>query len=366
MLPGEGTIKQESWQSSLSDDIEFRMQYQEDRLKDNRNSLSLRMRPKYGSEREIEQSVYSTGSQQRYLYAKQILGKNLHKRYTNIIDMLALQFSVKRLQDNCALLQLEVKAASSLSQTNNFNAVRLQEVVLDLERCTMQFELANQRLEMLKNNLQLNGNEQDNFIDTLITPQKIKAIIQQKKLAFENTNTMPSVKMAQLQNKLAGSKLKLQKLSEGFGVELLELKYADNNEGTLGLTVGFRLPTGGNAKNLERHLDKSRAQSKFRLVSEDTLLSVQKSQSEINWSYRVWKTENRMLKKLKKLMTEPSRRQNPSLITGLKHQQLSLHKSLNENHIRLLKNYIELLHTTGLLMEYPLKNWLHTGLQELK
>ncbi len=186
-----------------------------------------------------------------------------------------------------------------------------------------------------------------------------------RKNDVKNPKNMPKVKMAETQKNIAESQLKLQKIADGFGVQLVELKYDTQNSGTVGITVGFRIPNGGNAKNIRRHRDQSKAQVRHLLAGKDAVLTVEKTLSDIDWGYNAWRSGQSSLENVKSLMEEPSRRQTPRLILRLKHQQLMLLKSLNQTHIELLENYIELLHISGLLTEYPLRNWLHKNFQGL-
>jgi len=67
------------------------------------------------------------------------------------------------------------------------------------------------------------------------------------------------------------------------------------------------------------------------------------------------------LKKLDNIMMQPSRLQSPELISGLQKQQLALYKNIKEVHVRMLGNFVELLHVTGLLNQTPFKNWLRSN-----
>ncbi len=170
----------ENWRGSYSDNKELR-------IEDNGTSLSFRMRPKYGSERDIERTVFSESERQNQLYADQVMGNDLRSRYSDIIDMLAIELGVREFQDRCSLLKLETTAESARSESLEFDAVELQDLMLDLEHCETQLNLATQKLVMVRSRLNIiDGHSQDAFINNLITPEQIKLLIQSKKNDVKN------------------------------------------------------------------------------------------------------------------------------------------------------------------------------------
>jgi hypothetical protein len=324
------------------------------------------MRPKYGSEREAENAIYSVTTQQHLLLVNKTLSTDLQQRYLNIIGLLSLQLEIKHLQEKRELLQLEIKSERALARNHDFNAEKLQRLVLDFEHTSTKIELLRQRKNIVTTDLQLTaGVDQEIFLLNMMPPGLMKYTIDKYKIVLKNINSIPDVRMAKLGKTLATSRLKLQRAEQDIGVELLEFKYEDKDNSAFGITLGIRLPGGMNAKSIERYSDKLKASERYQLVMDNTLSSVRKKTSEINLDYRAWQFDQIALQKIKKLSTEPARARNPALITGLRRQLLSLNKNSDEIRIRLLRNYIDMLHISGLLSQYPLKNWLFSSLPTL-
>lgn len=354
------------WQSGWIDSPEFRIQHQQDEKNNSSETYRLRLRPKYGSEREAEQSFYSASTQQHLLQASEVLASDLFTRYSNVIDLISLQLDLKHLKEKNELLQLEMKAERSLTESGDFKAEKLQDIVLDIDHTNTQITLTEKRAELLAMDLNLSfETTADIYMNRLILPVQIDSTIKKYQSDIENVNAVPEVKMAKLDKNLADARLKIHQAKSGFGVELLEVKYVDKANSAIGFTVGFRLPGGNDARSVDRYLDKSEAESKYRLASNSTAASVRKKLAAIEWDYSVWQSDKMSLNKVKKLMLQPSRSQNPALITGLRKQLLSLNIRIADSHVRLLKNYIELLNASGLLAKHPTKNWLVSGLPEL-
>jgi len=362
----ETVFKANNHGSSWIDDAEFRIQYEEDEKNNSSETYSLRIRPKYGREREAENAIYSVTTQQHLLQVNKRLSTDLRQRYLNIVDVLSLQLEIKYLQEKRELLQVEIKTERALARNHDFNAKKLQRLVLDFEHTSTQTELLRQRKNIVTMDLQLTaGVDQEIFLLNMMPPGLMKYTIDKYKIALKNINSMPDVRMAKLRKTLATSRLKLQQAEQDIGVELLEFKYEDKDNSAFGITLGIRLPGGTNAKSIERYSDSSKASERYQLVMDDALSTVRKKTSEINLDYRAWQFDQIALQKIKKLSTEPARARSPILITGLRRQLLSLNKNSDEIRIRLLKNYIDLLHISGLLSQYPLKNWLFSGLPTL-
>jgi hypothetical protein len=362
----KGNNHASNWNSSWIDDPEFRIQYEEDKKNNSSETYSLRMRPKYGREREAENSVQSATTQQHLLQANKTLSADLQRRYLNIIDLLSLQLEIKHLQEKRELLQVEIKTERALARNHDFNAEKLQQLVLDFEHTSTQTELLRQRKNIVTTDLQLTaGVDQEIFLLHMMPPGRMKHTIDKYKIALKNINSIPDVRMAKLGKILATSRLELQQAERGLGVELLEFKYEDKDNSAFGITLGIRLPGGKNVKSIERYSDNSKASERYQLVMDDVLSTLRKKISEINLDYRAWQLDQLAILKIKKLSTEPARARNPALITGLRKQLLSLNKNSDEIRIRLLRNYIDLLHVSGLLSQYPLKNWLFSGLPTL-
>jgi hypothetical protein len=355
-----------NWSSSWIDDAEFRIQHEEDEKNNSSETYSLRMRPKYGSAREAENTIYAVTTQQSLLQENKILSTDLRQRYLNIIEVLSLQLEIKHLREKQELLQLEIKTERTLARSHDFNAEKLQRLVLDFEHTSTQIELFHQRKTVVTTDLQLSvGVNREVFLLNMMPPGIMKDTIDKYKIELKNINAIPDVRMAKLGKTLAASRLKLQQAEQNIGVDLLEFKYEDKDNSAFGITLGIRLPGGKNAKSIERYSDNSKANEKYQLVMDSASSTVRKKTSEINLDYRAWRINQIALQKIKKLSTEPARTRNPALITGLRRQLLSLNKSGDEIRIRLLRNYIDLLHISGLLSQYPLKNWLFSGLPTL-
>jgi len=340
-------VKSSGW----SDDLELRVQ--------TNGSIGLRMQPVYGDEREAQKSLQNTNMLQQVLSSNKALDDGLLRRYFNVIDVLSLYLDKNNLQKNINIIEDEVKTLSSLSLTSEFNAEKLQSLVHDLDRSKTQFSLIQKRLEIVKNTMQLSEYENyDNFINDLINPSHILNVIEQNEIIIGNAQEVPTVKIAKLNKDVAHSRLKLVRSQQDFGVEIVELEYGD---GAIGLMMGFRLPSGGNARKFEREFNLSRADSNYKLMHDLMQESIQKKRSDIEWDLIVWKSDQEALKKLDNIMMQPSRLQSPELISGLQKQQLALYKNIKEVHVRMLGNFVELLHVTGLLNQTPFKNWLRSN-----
>jgi hypothetical protein len=291
----------------------------------------------------------------------------LRERYLTIIDILELEAEVKYLQEKQKIIDFKVKVQNSLSQSSDFDPEELQKLVLELENIIIQLDLARNRLsDRIENVLpDIGGNNYD-FFPLLITPLSIQTVLLNYESILSNIHAAPEVRLAELDNKLADIKLDLQQSKQRLGIELFEVKYEDKDNSAVGITLGIRLPTGSNARNFEQYLDKSKADSRYRMISDEVQVTIEKRLSEINWDSRAWQSDKSLMAKIQEMMTQPARLQKPELIADLRTQQLTIERNMFVIHIRILKNYIELLHMTGLLNQYPLKNWLKSGLPPLK
>ncbi len=357
-----GGEKSSNWGQDWIKNAELRVQHEQEQNSKNSETYRLRIRPKYGRERTAELSSNTFMAHKTALQTETLLSTDLRRRYLNIIGLLELFYNTELLEDKHKLLHAEISAESIRHQSSEFNPGKVQNLIIDLEHTAAQLKLGRQRFEDGVQHIQLSIKDtESSFGDQFVSPELIQSVLQEQKPLLGNTQAMPAIQMAELERNIARMKLRIQQTKNKFGVDFVDLKYTDKNDSAAGITFGFRLPIGRDTGTLSRRLDKNKADSEYRQISDGAITAVREMLSEISWKYMAWQSDRQALENIKQLMAQPERLHNPSLITGLRRQQLSLHKDTNMAHIRMLTDYVELLDVTGSLGQHPLRNWLAPG-----
>jgi len=337
------------WSSNWTDDMNFRI--------DSNNSYSLRMRPKFGDERQAETSIYNANRQKKKIYNQKALNDDLLQRYLNVLDIIDLKLNHIHLKKSKSLLEAKFEAERSLSKSTDFDTERMQTLVYELDRTSSQLTLIDQRIEMLMDSIEVARTENSNaLVSRLINPGYIYNTVEYYNEQILNVKSMPAVKLAELDKKISQSRLELLESQESFGLDLVELELAGVD--SVGVMFGFRFPDRNTAKRLDRNSDKSKSYIDYMSTHSRMNSSLSRKLSDIKWDYSAWESDHNALQKLEKIISTPRKIQDYGVMINLKNQQLALSKNIDIIHIRMIKNFIELLHMSGLLSQSSFKNWL--------
>jgi len=348
------------------DAAQLRLQAQDDQENPVKSSYTLRVTPKYGAQRSAEQSMHELGSKQRLLNADRVVSQALKRRYRILIDFAEQRADTVHVRQQIDLLKVEINLHRALAKTAEFNPENLQRLTLELSHAKAALRLTETRLQAMRERIQTDASPaHDNVrnMDWPLTPRHIDDVLHQHQAALTETHTYPQVRQARLAVDLAAAKLHIAQAKTGLGLNLIDLKYAnDQKDNTFGLQFGFNLPTGaGDSSLIDRRQDHAKARTMLLLTRNSMATLLTERLETLNWRLAAWETDDAAVQEIHTLRSEPVRTQHPKLVIGLKRQDLALNRTMSATHMQLLRDYIDVLDAAGILSQAPLRNWIKAG-----
>ncbi len=333
-----------------------------------KNSYTLRVTPKYSTQSSAEQSIDNLSTTQRALDLARLGTKALKIRYRMLIDFSELRAKTLFEQQHINLLKIEVNLNRALANTAEFKPENLQQLNLELSHSNATLHLANKRLQAMQERI-LADSELPYSPNTLLNddwplrPRAIEEVLSQHQAVLADTSTYPQIRQARINLDLATASLAIVKTKTSLALDLIGIEYSnEQRDNSIGVLLGFNLPTGGGGSRLiDRRHDRARARTGFMFTRDSVAGRMTELLSNLKWNFSAWKTDDTADQNIHTLSAEPTRAQQPQLVIGLKRQRLALNRSMSATHMQLLRDYIEVLGTAGILGKGPLRNWIKVG-----
>lgn len=343
---------------------ELRIAPEQDVSETRTETYSLRFRPTSRKERMTSRELYGIESELARKQWERSLSEVMAKRYNRLIDLAESEVQVALLKQQLALDRSSFGAEKALSATRNYNSSRLQNVALRLELREQQVELADQKLSELRSTtlsgyLMVEGSNLPGVSKQLLQPQAISEMLDV--LSDGPVSNSFDSTLAQLELKRARKELALEKSQTGFGLSLMEISYENKGIDSYNMTFGFRLPFkrntyGGQSRALELLAAKQYAHLTEQVLTDSVANSIRALQWRINDYFAnqaaIESTANRLLS---------ASSEDISGLSLLRRHQLELLETNASTHIRVLRDYVELLNVLGFLQRRPLKNWIRSN-----
>lgn len=330
------------------------VRYSDDNHRNNKQTFSLRLKPKGFDQRSAEDTILSLRREQRGLMLNSLLNEALKMRYEQLLDLLSEQSLVDELEREIVLTSNEVRLQRGLAFTKDFRPDDLLQLELHADQLRKKVKLKRERLLDLRERLHINRLPEnivsiDDMLAVLASPAR-------RPVGNDVETARVKLKMAQQQRRLDRAK-------RGISLDLLELKYerADRMDDVLGMTLGIRIPFGGSFTNSERAYDVADAMHDLQLqrrtqqrgaVTESDMLRWQKMEADA-----IKATLDGVEQRIQLAMDSG----NAEMLLILQRQQLEEERKLTDVRYRALRHFINYLEITGQLVEAPLRNWLIPG-----
>ncbi len=338
-----------------------------------KNRYSLRVTPKYGTQRSAEQFLSELGAKQRMIHANRLVTRLLKMRYHVLIDFAEKRIMVELRKREANLLKAEINLNRALAETTDFDPEKLQRLILDHSHVTDTLQMAEKRLEAMRKGILADSELPDSSHTLLdgnwpLSPLNIDDVLTQYRAALADTDNYPQIKQTRLDLDLENARLAMAEAKTGLALDLIDLEYAnDRSDNAIGVLLGFRIPTGdGDANLIDQRQDQGNAKTMF-MLTRDTVGNLMVGKLDtMTWNVSIWKTDNLAVQKIQILQSESARIRNPKFVIGLKWQQIALNRTMARTHTQLLRDYIDVLAASGILGQAPLRNWIKEGQPELR
>lgn len=354
--------------SGWIDGAQLRLQAQDDQKNPVKSSYTLRVTPKFGTQRSAEQSMYELGTRQRMLNADRVVSQALKMRYRMLIDFAEQRAKTAYERQHIDLLKVEINLNRALAKTTEFNPENLQHLILELSHARATLRVAEKRLQAMRERIQADresSHSHDNLLNTdwPLTPRHIDEVLTQHQTALTDTDIYPQTRQAHLALDLASARLDIVQAKTGLALDLIDIEYSnDQEDNAFGVQFGFNLPTGGgNSRLIDRRQDRAKSRTVFMLTRHSVATLLTERLESLNWSLSAWKTDDAAVQEIQTLRSEPVRTQHPKLVIGLKRQLVALDRTMSATHMQLLRDYIDVLDAAGILSQNPLRNWIKVG-----
>lgn len=359
--------------SGWIDGAQLRVQAQDDQENPVRNSYTLRVTPKYGTQRSAEQSMHQLGAKQRSMNANLALSRALKLRYRMLIDFAEQRTKTQHARQQVDLLKIQIKLNRRLAKTTDFNPENLQDLILELSHARATLRLSENRLQGMQKRI-LAESESSTARATLmnedwpLTPRHIDRVLNQYQAILADTDTYPQTRQARLALDLATDRLHIVKAQSGLVLDLIDVEFVnDSNDKAIGVQLGFNLPTGaGNSRLIDRRQDQAKARTEFMLTRHSMAALFTENLETLNWNLSAWKSDEAAMREINTLQSQPARTQHTKLVIGLKRQHIALNRTMATTHMQLLRDYIDVLDAAGILSQNPLQNWIKVGQPSLQ
>ncbi len=355
------------------DKLEFRTEFNEFDIR--RQEYAIRMSHHSIAEREEQKKLYNATLQIADSETKLRLFSALEDRYTLLV---AAKFakSFRVLSSDLILILEDQKTVveNQLQLGLNDDLSRL----IDMEEELQDEALSVLELEQLKTKtnrkieswLQQPATEIDwsNFISI----EKIKAqiaLIDESSIDFH-----PSIIRGEMRTNLSQQEAQLERAQKKSLLNFLQVRYGDNPRDLLkerfSIGAGIQIPTKTAAtlkiKELEMEALESATEvkrDKLELQSEQTTIK-----NELEFLFEKWDLMKSQLNTYQQNYAPEKLLQkgivNPTVLLKIKERILKKQFLIQKTELDIFEKYIELLATSGKMMETPLKNYLSEGLEE--
>ena len=325
-------------------------------------SLALRFQPRFKSERRAQDRINELLHRQNTIYADAQLGSALKQRYLLLIELIEISSELQFQQQRHRLDADALKLNRGLVGDEAFDAADLQAAELEYHGSGQQITLLkNRRQRMLQAIDPSRVDELEEFLQGW--PELVAGWESFFRLNSELVRLYKSDRLEldsdRLAFELAQQKLKLARSESRSWLKFVELKLDYRADGEQETTLGFAIPLGSdNAGMFQRASAVTRANLELQSGLEQLSDAIRRNGSDLAW-YR--EQEMAMIKTRELLKQQFSRLADagqPRILLQLRREMQNQERMIERNHLRALRDFIELLHRAGYLGRKPLSNWL--------
>ncbi|MCB1783977.1 MAG: hypothetical protein KDI13_08260 [Alphaproteobacteria bacterium] len=335
------------------DNTEARVKLEHENRGENTETYSFRFRPRFSKEQNAARSVYTLRRDQLLYNEEETLSESLFERYTDLIELVELRTHSDLLAKRIKLIQAE----TDLLQSEKVPPDQLQKVVLRLVSAQSELEFTKYRLAAM--NARLNGKETVS-LGQIISPAGIIGLLREKKATLIAGQNALQKRKAELALAMASSQLDLEKAQKALGISTVELSYDNKTNDSKALMFGVNIPFGVKSDPTvrDRMADVYEAQTDLQRVQKTLDSNLQEKIEVLQSLATYWEAQKKLHQTLDAGFDRLEDTNEAALVLTLNQQKLSVDESMIEIHFRMLRDYLSLLHMSGVLSEMPLRNWL--------
>lgn len=325
-------------------------------------SLALRVKPRFGSERRAQNRINEILQRQNSLYAESQSGMALKRRYLMLLELIEASSELHFQQLRHRLDADAVKLNRSLAGDETFDAARLQSAELEYHASGQQIILLqNQQDRLLQ---AIDNSREDELLDFLQRwPEQVASWDNFFQLNSDLMRLHQSDRLVsgddQLAFELAQQKLKLARSESRSWLKFVELKIDYRADGEQESTLGFAIPLGNdNVGMMQRASDVARANLKLLSGQRQLSDAIRRNGYDLDWYRDQEMAITRTRELLEQQLLRLADANRPRILLQLRRKMHYQDYMIERNHLRALRDFIDLLDRAEYLGRKPLSNWL--------
>lgn len=325
-------------------------------------SLALRFQPRFKSERRAQDRINELLHRQNTIYADAQLASALKQRYLLLLELIEISSELQFQQQRHRLDADALKLIRGLVGAEAIDAADLQAVELEYHDSGQQITLLKNRRQRLLQAIDPSRVEElEEFLQGW--PEHVAGWesffrLNSKLLRLDKSNRL-ELGGDRLAFELAQQKLKLARSESRSWLKFVELKLDYRADGEQETTLGFAIPLGSdNAGMFQRASAVTRANLELQSGLEQLSDAIRRNRSDLDW----YREQEMAMIKTRELLAQQFARlaaaDQPRIRLQLRREMQNQERMIQRNHLRALRDFIELLHSAGYLGRKPLSNWL--------
>lgn len=341
-------------------DPEIRVSPERDAFDRTSQTYRFRFRPTGRSERRAIRSLSLIENRLADANWDASLSDVLATRYLRAIDLAGQEVELALATQRLSLDRSVLVSTQMLSATREFDAGRLQNAALQLELRQEDVKRAERRAVGLRaatvgDWLVVPPSVQPSVSARLIHPEMVSSWLDQ--IAEASSAKSHDAEVARLELVRAQQRAALEKSRRGIRLDLIEMGYEAKTTDSYNVTLGFRLPFGQGRNSLYRNVREiAGARQQLWLAehvaAEDIGLAIGDLRLQIESYSATIESVEQLGAQIRTTATDSD------VVSTWRKHELDLLESAAALHIDVLRDFIRLLHTTGMLHARPRRNWI--------
>ncbi len=318
--------------------------------------LSFEVSLKNGEQIAVENDILRISQEKSGISHDEILENRLRFRYLTLIDQIDQEMRRITLSQQREIANSELNNWKSQVLSDDFRPDKLLNADLALD--SLRADQMDNRAALGRYQISMSLDQTQSIAQMLDAMQDIM-----QSRAFEHAS--PAIRKARLDFTLAQKELQRANAEEKLALNSVKIQY-DKQDEDFGAEVGIRVPLGNTSfsrvqkkrKTYYSQMDMDNTINEIEDQLRQKLLRLERFQDQ-------WRSNEQLSERLNKRLARVAKIGDAQLVLDLKDQGLSVQQRQNQLHVRALRQYIDFLHTAGMLSVKPYRNWLQVGLPEI-